>query len=198
MKQKSSVYEIKVNQFYCFETTEKPVHHFCIVKLNDLRCYKSLKDRLKSCYTRGHNVLELFNVLAKFPFNTSKVGNNIQHSKDTIQVVSRFAQQIKTQNLRKLGNIGKRSKLGGDRTQCPVFPPEIRLLQQQSKIMQKYLSKFSVPLHFRLICLLCSKQFALDFQCKQTSVYNLSQSPTNFSRLVFFINSVFFKILILI
>ena len=56
-----------VNQFYCFETTEKPVHHFCIVKLNDLRCYKSLKDWLKSCYTRGHNVLELFNILAKFP-----------------------------------------------------------------------------------------------------------------------------------
>ena len=46
------------------------------------------------------------------------------------------AKQIKTQHIRKLGNFTKWSKLGGDRVQYSVFPPEIKLLQSQSNSVQ--------------------------------------------------------------
>ena len=45
----------------------------CLIKFNDLRCYKPFENRLKSCHSLGHNILELLNFLAKFSFTASKV-----------------------------------------------------------------------------------------------------------------------------
>ena len=44
-----------------------------------------------------------------------------------MEVASQVAKRLKTLDLRKLGNIRKISKLGGDRAKCPVFFPEISL-----------------------------------------------------------------------
>ena len=83
----------------------------------------------QSCFCNlGHNSLELFNILAKLPFTVSIVVLGIQPSKHSVLVASRVAGQVKTKDLRKLGIIKKRSKLSGDRVQCPVFLPEIRLV----------------------------------------------------------------------
>ena len=64
--------------------------------------------RLRIC-NHGHNILELYNILEKFEFTTSKV------------VVSLEYITLYTSCLRKF------SKLGGDRAQCPAFLPEIKL-----------------------------------------------------------------------
>ena len=52
----------------------------------------------------------------------------------------------------------------GYRAWCLVFLSKIRLLYQQSKITQRQLSKFEVPVQFcfTLISLLCSKYFVHD------------------------------------
>ena len=52
-----------------------------------------------------------------------------------IRVTSRVAERLKTQNLRKLGNISRISELGGDTAQSPISPPEMIFQQQLSKIM---------------------------------------------------------------
>ena len=52
-----------------------------------------------------------------------------------IRITSRVAERLKTQNLRKLGNISRISELGGDTAQSPISPPEMIFQQQLSKIM---------------------------------------------------------------
>ena len=52
-----------------------------------------------------------------------------------IRVTSRVVERLKTQNLRKLGNISRISELGRDTAQSPVSPPEMIFQQQLSKIM---------------------------------------------------------------
>ena len=50
-------------------------------------------------YNLGNNTLELLNILAKFPFTTSKVALDIYNSKQIFQVASRVAKQLKTKVL---------------------------------------------------------------------------------------------------
>ena len=50
-------------------------------------------------YNLGNNILELLNILAKFPFTTSKVALDIYNSKQIFQVASRVAKQLKTKVL---------------------------------------------------------------------------------------------------
>ena len=59
------------------------------------------------------------------------------------------------QDLRKLGNIRKISKLNGDKAQSPVSLQETPLWQQQSKIKQKWISNFSFPVQYYWISLFC-------------------------------------------
>ena len=64
------------------------------------------------------------------------------------------------------------SNLCGDRAQCPVFPPEIKACNSGQKITQKQLSKFSAPVQFCLISLLCSKYFVQDCRLRHGRKYN--------------------------
>ena len=84
-------------------------------------------DPLGWTHNPGHNILALFNNLADILIPTSKTILDIQYSKRGIRVASRVAKRLKTQDLRKLGNIRKMSNLGGDAAQCPVFLLEIKL-----------------------------------------------------------------------
>ena len=55
---------------------------------------------LMCCYNPGHNILELYNVLVKVRFATSKTKHDIYYNKPGIRVASRVAER-----LWKLGNI---------------------------------------------------------------------------------------------
>ena len=113
----------------------------------------------------GHNILELHNVLIQTRLTTSETKRDIQYSKLGIRVASQVAEWLKTQHLRKIGNIGKFLNLVGDIAQSPVSLPKIKLWQQKSKNTQKQISNFSGPVQFYWISPFCSKYFAKD--CSQ-------------------------------
>ena len=97
-------------------------------------------------------------------FTTSKRRLDIQYSKLGIRVVSRVAEQLKAQDLRKLGNIGKISNLGGHIAQCLVSLQELRLCKQQLKNKQKQIPNFSFLVQFYWITPFCSKYFFRDYR----------------------------------
>ena len=84
-------------------------------------------------------------ILVQVPFATSKVVLDIQYKKHCIRLTSRVAERLKTQDLRKSGNIGNMTKMAGGRAQYPVFLPQIEIWYYWSKITQKQISKFSCP-----------------------------------------------------
>ena len=51
--------------------------------------------------------MEFYNILVKIRFTTSKTKLDIRYSKLGIPVTLQVTEQLKTYNLRKLGNIGK-------------------------------------------------------------------------------------------
>ena len=62
----------------------------------------------------GHNILALFNNLAQVEIAPYKTILDIWHNKLATRVTSQVTEWLKTQYLRKLGNIRKMSNLGGD------------------------------------------------------------------------------------
>ena len=120
------------------------------------------KSVTKFIYNPGHNILELYNVLVQIQLTTSKTKRDIQYIKLGIRAPSGVAERLKTQDLRKYGNISKISNAGEDIAQRPVSLPEIKLWQQQSKNSQKQISNFSCPVLFYCISLFCSKYFVQD------------------------------------
>ena len=64
----------------------------------------------------GHNISKLYNILVKIRFTTSKTKLDIYYSKLGTRGASRVAEQLKTEDLRKLGNIRKSSNFGGNIT----------------------------------------------------------------------------------
>ena len=62
---------------------------------------------------RGHNILELYNVLVQIRFTASKTKRDMQYSKLGIRVAPRVAERLKTWDLRILGNLRKISNLVG-------------------------------------------------------------------------------------
>ena len=72
-------------------------------------------------YSHFHNNVRLFDVLPNFLFTTSETMGYYYLQAWHIRVASRVAEQLKTQNLRKLGNIRKVSKLHPVIAYCPVF-----------------------------------------------------------------------------
>ena len=83
--------------------------------------------RRQEIYNSGHTILALFNNLEKVRIATSKAILDIQRKKLPTRVASQVAKLIKTQDLRKLGNIRKRSNSGGAEAQYLVFLPKIKL-----------------------------------------------------------------------
>ena len=67
-----------------------------------------------SNYNLVHNILELYNVLVQIRLIASKTKCDIYYSKLGVRVVSKVAERLKTQDLRKLGNIKKVSNLRGN------------------------------------------------------------------------------------
>ena len=68
---------------------------------------REFKTRICYAYNPGHNILELYNIFVEIQFTTSKTKLNIQYSKLGIRVTLQVAERLKTQDLRKLGNIKK-------------------------------------------------------------------------------------------
>ena len=143
----------------------------------------------KCCLTRnsGYNILELYNILVKIRFTTSKRKLDISYSKLGIRVASRVTKRLKTQDPRKLGNITKISNLGGHIAQCLVSFQEPKLCKQQLKNMQKQIPNFCFPVQLYRITAFCSKYFFLDCLGKQISHPYSAQSPSNSNFLSFFI-----------
>ena len=93
---------------------------------------------------------------------------DIQYSKLGIQVSSRVAERLKTQDFRKLGNVRKISKLGEHIVQCLASLQELRLCEQQLKNTQKQIPNFSFPAQFYWITPFCSKYFVRDCSLLQS------------------------------
>ena len=127
----------------------------------------------------GHNILELFNNLVQVQIATSKTKLGLQYNKLGTRVVSRVAESLRTQDLRKLGNIQKMSNVGGDIAQCSVLFAEIKVEPQQSKNTQYYISNFSSLVQFYCISLLYAKYFVLNCVSKQIFSPTLPQFFSN-------------------
>ena len=72
-------------------------------------------------YNYFHNILRLFDVLTNFPFTTSETMRDYYLQTWYIRVASRVAEQLKTQDLGKWGNIRKVSKPDRMLAQYQVF-----------------------------------------------------------------------------
>ena len=80
-------------------------------------------------YNQFHNILRIFDVLPNFSFTTSETMCDYYLQTWYIRVASRVAEQLKTWDLRKLGNIRKLSKLHRMIAQYPVSPPKWKFCQ---------------------------------------------------------------------
>ena len=123
------------------------------------------KRKRVASYNHGHKIMKHLKILVQVPFATSKVVYDIYYKKHCTRVVSRFAERLKTHDLRKLGNIGNTIKMVGGRALYPVFLPQTKIWYQWSKITQKRISKFSCPVQFYLISWHCFINFVHD--CSQ-------------------------------
>ena len=111
--------------------------------------------------------MELSNILAQVRLTASKTKLDIQYSKLGIPVASGVAERLKTQDLRKPGNIRKVTNSSGLIAQCPFSLQKIRLWQQQLKDTQKQIPNFSFPVQFYWISSFCSKCFVRNFRLIQ-------------------------------
>ena len=71
-----------------------------------------------------HNIQRLFDILPNFPFTTSETMCNYYLYTGYIQFASRVAKRFKTQDLKKLGDIRRVSKLHRIIPQSAVFLPK--------------------------------------------------------------------------
>ena len=68
-----------------------------------------MQDTFLFIYNHFHNILRLLNVLPDFPLTASETMRNSETW--YILLAPRVVKQLKTYNLKKLGNIRKKSKL---------------------------------------------------------------------------------------
>ena len=97
-----------------------------------------------------HNILRLFDVLANFVFTTSETVGHYYLETQFVRVASRVAERLKTQDLRKLGNIRKLSKLHGMIAQYPGSLPKWKFCQYQQKALERQKLKFSCCVLFHM------------------------------------------------
>ena len=84
----------------------------------------SLSLDLKKTPNHFHNIMRLFDILPNFPFAATETMRDYDLQTCYIRVASRVPERIKTEDLRKLGNIRKVSKLHRMIVQCPVSLPK--------------------------------------------------------------------------
>ena len=75
-------------------------------------------------YNHFYNILRLFDVLPNFLFTTSETMRDYYLQTWHIQVASRVAKQLQTEDLRKLGNIREVTKSHRMIAQRPFPPPK--------------------------------------------------------------------------
>ena len=92
----------------------------------------------QASYNLGQNILELYNVLVQVRISISKTKRDIS--------VTNLLQELP--NDLRLRILGKRETVGNSQIWCPVFLPETKLWQQQSKSTQKQILSFSCPVNF--------------------------------------------------
>lgn len=89
----------------CFEEKQVYFQKFQpLIKLS--RTKRNFSDNLED------NIFKLFKVLEMLPLSKSKAVVYIQYEKRSIQVVSRFSEQLQTQTVKKLGDNIKNFKIG--------------------------------------------------------------------------------------
>ena len=66
---------------------------------------------LSRVFNHSHNISRLFDVLPNFSFTTSEIMREYYLQTWYVPVASRVAKQLKSYDVRKLGNIRKVSKL---------------------------------------------------------------------------------------
>ena len=84
---------------------------------------------LQYTYNNFHNILRLFNVLPNFLITTSEAMHDYYLKTRYIWVASQVAEKLKTEDLRKLGNIRKVSKLHKMIALSPIFLPKWKFFQ---------------------------------------------------------------------
>ena len=104
-----------------------------------------------------------------------------------IRVVSRVAERLKAQDLKKLGKFRIMSKLHGSITQCPVFLPKIKFCQYQQKTSKQKLN-FSRSALFHMKTRVFLKYFVRGCRSKHNSTNDSHYSHIHFElyALVFF------------
>ena len=87
-----------------------------------------IEDRLDG-FNRGNNKMKQINVLVKVWFTTSKVGLDFYYN----EVASRVSGWLKTEDLRKLGNIKPNLKNGCRQSLAPSLPSRNKILAIAAK-----------------------------------------------------------------
>ena len=89
------------------------------------------QSNLDSIHNSGHNILELYSVLAQVRFTTSKTKQNLISS--AVSLLHELPTNIRLK-IKKIRKYYKNPNQGGDITQRTVPLPEIKLQQQQQKV----------------------------------------------------------------
>ena len=117
------------------------INHF---SKSTIKCLKFIR----TFYNLRHNILKLFNILAKFSFTTSKLVLHMLHNKQSIQVASRVAEQLKTSQ--EISKYQEKVKIGWRQSLMPCLPSVNNTFVITFKIARDHLSKFSIPVQYFL------------------------------------------------
>ena len=91
----------------------RPGHLFWLIKKSTPRPDIDFISWYTTNYNPGHNILDFFDNLVQVHIGISQTTLDIHYNKLGTRVPSRFAKQLKTYDLGKLGNIRKMSNFGG-------------------------------------------------------------------------------------
>ena len=116
---------------------------------------KSVESKKKISDNSGHDKLELYNV-------SSKTKHDIYYNKPGIRVASEQPNDLKIRVLENLKNQ-KNLKLRWRHSLVPSFPSrKLNCGNSSQKVRKNQTTKFSSPVQFYWISLLCSKYFVGD------------------------------------
>ena len=86
-----------------------------------------------SYYNLGQNLCRLFHFVAQLVFTTSETELDYYHQKVNIRVSSRVVERLKTEDLRKLGELKKIPEMLGSDSKHPTALPKAKLRRLLAK-----------------------------------------------------------------
>ena len=95
-------------------------------RLANRKIYLEAGWKLELNYNLGQKNCRFFYILAQFLFATSETELDYYPQKVNVRVTSRVAKQLKTKDLRKLGNFKKISEVLGSDDKYPVSHPKAK------------------------------------------------------------------------